>query len=195
MLEITYADLTATLERLGVATDVAEVHGSLSAVACFNGVGGMAIWLDAHLPELSTAISQGDALARESAQSLQGLYTAICEQLANEEFAYSLLMPDDDIDLELRTEAMAHWCQGFLLGMRYSGVTSFQQFHGELGEIIRDITEISQVTAGELEYSEEEEQSYLELLEYLRVGVMLFNETLNQKQANSTTPNVNQSIH
>ena len=195
MQELTYLDLDSALDRLDVATDVAEVHGSLTAVACFNGVDGYDIWLGSHFPELQTAIEEGDALARETRQTILDLYNQICTQLANDDFTYTLLMPDDDADLELRTEAMAHWCQGFLLGMRYSGVTDFNQFNGELGEIINDISEISQVTAGELDYSEEEEQSYSELQEYLRVGVMLFNETLNSKQANTTSPDVNQSLH
>ncbi|MEJ2452288.1 MAG: UPF0149 family protein, partial [Gammaproteobacteria bacterium] len=64
------------------------------------------------------------------------------------------------------------------LGLRFSGVKDPGQFSGELAEILDNIREISQVNSGSLENTEEEEQSYMELVEYLRVGVMLFCETL-----------------
>ncbi|MGD8783033.1 MAG: UPF0149 family protein [Thioalkalispiraceae bacterium] len=189
MQEFDYDEITSALERYGIAADAADCQGSITATACMNGPSGFQLWLESYLEELQDRVNQGDALARETYTLLQKLYQQVCHQLENGEFDYALLLPDDDVDLELRTEAMSHWCQGFLMGLRYSGVTDFNKFTGELGEIIDDITEISQVSAGQLDYSEEEEQSYAELVEYLRVGVMLFNETLNS-QVSDTTPSI-----
>jgi uncharacterized protein YgfB (UPF0149 family) len=190
MQEFDYDEITSAIERLGVMADAAECHGSISATACMSGVNGFTLWLDSYLEGLQDRISEGDALAKETFELMRRIYMSVCQQLENGDFAFSLLLPDDEIDLELRTEAMAHWCQGFLMGLRYGGVSDFSKFSGELGEIIDDISEISQVTAGQLDYSEEEEQSYTELVEYLRVGVMLFNETLNSKVNENS-----QSIH
>ena len=190
MQKFEYDDITSALERFGIAADAAECQGAISATACMNGPNGFQLWLDSYLEELQDRMNEGDAVAKETFDLMQGLYQQVCRQLQNGEFEYALFLPDDEINLEMRTEAMAHWCQGFLMGLRYSGVTDFSKFTGELSEIIDDITEISQVSAGQLEYSEEEEQSYAELVEYLRVGVMLFNETLN-----SQVSETNQSIH
>lgn len=190
MQEFEYEEITAALERFGIAADAAECQGAMSATACMNGPEGFQLWLDSYLEGLQDRMNEGDALAKETLEQMQGFYQHICRQLQNGEFEYALFLPDDEIDLELRTEAMAHWCQGFLMGLRYSGVSDFSKFTGELGEIIEDITEISQVSAGQLDYSEEEEQSYSELVEYLRVGVMLFSETLNSQMSKS-----NKSIH
>ena len=181
MQEINYQDISDALERFGVAADAAECHGSVTATACLSGDNGFSLWLDSYLEGLQSKVDEGDALAKETFETLRQLYLSICQQLQNGDFDYALLLPDDDVDLEIRTEAMAHWCQGFLMGLRYVGVTDLSKFSGELGEIIDDISEISQVTTGQLDYSEEEEQSYTELVEYLRVGVMLFNETLNSQ--------------
>ena len=189
MQEIDYDDITQALERYEIAADAADCQGSITAMACMNGPSGFQLWLESYFDKLQDLVNQGDALAKETFTMLQNLYQQICQQLENGEFQYALLLPDDDVDLEARTEAMSHWCQGFLMGLRYSGVTDFSKFTGELGEIIDDITEISQVTAGQLDYSEEEEQSYTELVEYLRVGVMLFNETLSSK-VSTTTPSI-----
>jgi len=190
MQEFDYEEITAALERFGIAADAAECQGSISAMACMNGPSGFQLWLDSYLEGLQERLNQGDALAKETFDLMQGLYQRVCLQLQNGEFEYALFLPDDEIDLELRTEAMAHWSQGFLMGLQYSGVTDLSKFTGELAEIIDDVTEISQVSAGQLDYSEEEEQSYTELVEYLRVGVMLFNETLHSQMSES-----NQSIH
>lgn len=190
MQEFDYDEITAALERFEISADAAECQGAMSATACMNGLEGFQLWVDAYLEGIQDRLNEGDALAKETLELMQNLYQNICQQLQNGEFEYALFLPDDDIDLELRTEAMAHWCQGFLMGLRCSGVTDFSKFTGELGEIIDDITEISQVSVGQLDYSEEEEQSYAELVEYLRVGVMLFNETLHAQMSKS-----NQSIH
>lgn len=190
MQEFDYDEITSAIERLGVTADAAECHASITATVCLSGTSGFKLWLDSYLEDLQDRTNDGDALAKETFETMRRLYLSVCQQLQNGDFAFALLLPDDEVDLELRTDAMAHWCQGFLMGLRYGGVTDFSKFSGELGEIIDDITEISQVTAGQLDYSEEEEQSYAELVEYLRVGVMLFNETLNA-QVNENS----QSIH
>lgn len=190
MQEFDYDDISSALERVGIAANGAECHGSVSATACMNGSGGFQLWFESYLEELQDSVNEGDALAKESFDLMQLLYQKVCHQLQKGEFEYDLLLPDDEVALEIRTEAMAHWCQGFLMGLRYSGVADFNTFKGELGEIIDDIVEISQMSAGQLEYSEEEEKSFSELTEYLRAGVMLFYETLNS-QVNET----NQSIH
>lgn len=190
MQDFDYDDISSALERMNIAADGAECHGSVSAMACMNGTSGFQLWFDSYLEELQDTVEEGDALAKETFSLMQLLYQKVCHQLQNGEFDYDLLLPDDNVDLEIRTEAMAHWCQGFLMGLRYSGVTDFNNFKDELGEIIDDITEISQVSVGQLDYSEEEEKSFSELIEYLRAGVMLFNETINS-QVNEPS----QSIH
>lgn len=182
MNNVEYQQLTQALQRLEIAADAAECHGAMSAVICLIGEGGMANWLAAHFPEIDAGIAQGNALASELRDLISELYQTVLEQLNNGNFDYALLMPDDDESILLRTDALAHWCQGFLLGLKYSGVNDTSQFSGELAEIIQDISEISQVTSEALENNEEEEQSYAELVEYLRVGVMLFCETLRARK-------------
>ena len=178
MSDIDYQQLTQALVRLQIVADAAECQGAMSAVICLTGEAGLDSWLAAHFPEIDAAIAQGNALANETKQMIVDLYEATLGQLGQGNFEYALLMPDDEDSLHARTDALGHWCQGFLLGLRYSGVSDPGQFTGELAEILGDITEISQVTSAALDDTEEEEQSYTELVEYLRVGVMLFCETL-----------------
>jgi uncharacterized protein YgfB (UPF0149 family) len=178
MSDVDYQQLTQALDRLQIVADAAECQGAISAVICLTGEDGLANWLSAHLPEIDAGLAEGNALASEAKQLIVELYQTTLGQLGQGNFDFALLMPDDEDALSVRTDALGHWCQGFLLGMRYSGVNDVGQFSGELAEILNDITEISQVTSAALDNTEEEEQSYAELVEYLRVGVMLFCETL-----------------
>ena len=188
MSDFDYNLVSAALGRLEISADASECQGAISAVVCLTGTSGLEPWLAAHFPEIEEAAGTGNALARETKQLLSDLYHHVHDQLHSGEFNYELLMPDESDALELRTHALSHWCQGFLLGLRYGGVTDINKFSGELAEILQDITEISQVSGNGLENNEEEEQSYTELVEYLRVGVMLFFETLqNQNRMGQTT--------
>ncbi len=182
MSEFSYQQISDALQRLEIAADAAECHGAISAVACLTGDSGLLAWMDSHFPEIERAIADGNALAVEAKQLLSDLYVHVVKQLQEGEFVYEVLMPGDDEGIDMRTRSLAHWCQGFLLGLRYSGVTDVDRFSGDLAEILQDITEVSQVSDVSLENSEEEEQSYTELVEYLRVGVILFFETLQSRQ-------------
>lgn len=178
MQTVDYYQLSQALERCQIAADAAECQGAMSAVICLTGEDGMENWLAAHFPELETGVAQGNALASEAKALITELYKTTLNSLGQGNLDYALMMPDDEDSIFERTDALGHWCQGFMLGMRFSGVSDPGQFSGELAEILDDIREISQVSAEALENTEEEEQSYTELVEYLRVGVMLFCETL-----------------
>ena len=182
MSDVDYQQLTQALARLEIAADAAECQGAMSAVICLTGEAGLAGWLPLQFPEIDAAVAEGNAFAREARDLIVQLYESTLGQLGQGNLDYALLMPDDDESLFVRTDALGHWCQGFLLGLRYSGVADTSQFTGELAEILADITEISQVSSEALDNTEEEEQSYMELVEYLRVGVMLFCETLRARK-------------
>jgi hypothetical protein len=75
-----------------------------------------------------------------------------------------------------RARALGAWCQGFMIGLQLGGITGSKKLPGDLPEVLRDIAEISKASTDDMENGEEEEASYAELVEYIRVGVMLFRE-------------------
>jgi uncharacterized protein YgfB (UPF0149 family) len=106
--------------------------------------------------------------------------------LGSEDFGFQLLLPDDTAGLGARIEALASWCQGFLLGISHGGVSDIQALPGELPEIVEDFLNIARAENFELENEEEDEAAYMELLEYVRVGVQLFWEELHGHSENDT---------
>ena len=85
-------------------------------------------------------------------------------------------MPPDDNDLLAgRIQALAEWRPSFLYGIGQNKAMPNQTDQGEIQEIVRDLAEIAQAEL--VPYADEDqgqaEESYMELIEFVRVSVML----------------------
>ncbi|TNF37573.1 MAG: YecA family protein, partial [Gammaproteobacteria bacterium] len=86
--------------------------------------------------------------------------------------------PTDEADLIERTEALAEWCQGFTYGLVAGGLKQQAELPVDSAEIIRDLTEIARAGLDEELQDEADEDAYMQLHEYVRMGVLLINEEL-----------------
>lgn len=121
------------------------------------------------------------ATAQALAMDVHGELAANCVRLAratvqglmDEEFDFHLFLPDDETEFELRVRALADWCSAFLAG--YAQAVAQPQtgaFDDESAEILKDMAEIAEATVdAELE-SEEAENNFFELTEYLRFACL-----------------------
>jgi uncharacterized protein YgfB (UPF0149 family) len=176
MSSVTYEAVDNALQRLDIAADAAECHGICTALICTLGEDGRARFFDKGLPELAQALQSGDALAAESRGVLDSLFDDTLRQLGSGQFHFQLFLPADELPLADRARALGAWCQGFMIGLQLGGITGSKKLPGDLPEVLRDIAEISKASTDDMENGEEEEASYAELVEYIRVGVMLFRE-------------------
>jgi uncharacterized protein len=188
MSDFDYASVTQALQRIAIPADAAEIHGAISAILCTQGEAGRAHWLETVLPELPRAMVEGDALAGAAAHLLDAVFDEVSSELASGEFAFTLLLPDDEQDLDERVAALGHWCQGFLLGLQAGGVSNAHGLAAELAEVYQDFSEISQISSGELAADEDDEEAYAELYEYLKVGAILFYEEFQQPPPRADSP-------
>jgi uncharacterized protein YgfB (UPF0149 family) len=111
----------------------------------------------------------------ELASRIMQLYSASEVALQDEEFAFFLLLPDEEEEMALRTAALSSWCDGFLAGFAYESAA--QETNGaavsrETGEVLSDIAAMVQADPPAAEDEEEAEDSYIELVEYLRVAAV-----------------------
>ena len=88
------------------------------------------------------------------------------------------LLPSDAQSLESRTAALAQWCQGFLYGLGSGSIPDVGGLPGDVGEIVRDLTEITRAGVDDGDGEESNEGAYAELVEFVRVGVQLLFEEL-----------------
>lgn len=123
----------------------------------------------------------------ELAESCLRLARASLAALQDEEFAFHLLLPDDDVDVDQRVQALAEWCRGFLAA--YALVISQAPAGGldnDTGESLGDIAAISEATI-DAEADDEESEKYLfEVSEYLRFAIL--NLFASRLEANASDP-------
>jgi len=73
---------------------------------------------------------------------------------------------------------LAEWCQGILYGLGSGRLQDPAALGGEVSEIIRDFTAITQVDVNPDDAEEASEEAYVELVEFVRVGTQLLFEQL-----------------
>jgi len=165
-----YADIEQALSGQRALTDAAEAHGTLAGCLCALADYSFQDWLREILPE-------GRAEA-DAADTLYGLYTATAAALEQTDMEFEPLLPSDAQPLAARTAALAEWCQGFLYGLGSGSIPDVGRLPGDVGEIVRDLTEITRAGVDDGEGEESNEGAYAELVEFVRVGVQLLFEEL-----------------
>lgn len=153
----------------GLQSSPSKLHG----LVCGMLAGGAPLQGEYCLDGLAQA---GDlVLHGELAEQAMRLYAVTAAALLDEEFDFHPLLPEDDAEIVDRTEAMADWCKGFLGGFAHSSVgadKAAQALSEDTSEILRDFAAIAQAGVDEDDGEEEVENSYMELVEYLRFACL-----------------------
>ncbi len=165
-----YSEVQRVLAGERSLADAAEAHGTLAGSLCATVGYRFEDWLQEILPE---------GKAREDAVgTLRELFTSTAGALASQDMEFDLLLPEDEEALDARASALGQWCQGFLYGLGSSALEDAKRLPGDVGEIVRDLTEITRVGVDTGQSAESNESAYAELVEFVRVGVQLVFEEL-----------------
>jgi uncharacterized protein YgfB (UPF0149 family) len=163
----TYDEFERVLRDARAVPEPAEAHGTLAGALCSSRDYGLIEWLHEILPDDSP---DEDAL---QSSVLQNVYDSMVRTLAGNEADFAPLLPDDEVPLSKRADALSSWCQGFLYGLGSGPASDPSKVSTEAGEIIRDFTEITHVGVDADEQNEENEIAFAEVVEFVRVGVQL----------------------
>lgn len=165
-----FSEMTAALSQTELKLHASQVHGLISGVLC----GSLNTEIDWE------QLVMGETLTDATRPAVQGLVEKTGSQLADFLFEFQMLLPDDEEELPVRAEALGVWCQGFLTGLKASGVAITGREPGELTEAINDLIEIAKMNYDEVDSSEEDETAYTELVEYVRVAVIFIYQDLRE---------------
>ncbi len=169
----------------GLTTNPAE----LQAVLCGRLSGGQQL-ADKKVLEVAADLlgASASTMAAIKSDVLQ-LYKDTVEQLEDGNAVFELLLPDDDDSLHERIETLSHWCQNYLSGLGQSGLSGDAPLAADVSEAMRDIAAIAMADSGnsddELDpyassIDEQDEASFFELVEYVRVAVTLIYAEIQQ---------------
>jgi uncharacterized protein YgfB (UPF0149 family) len=89
------------------------------------------------------------------------------------DLGFDLLLPEEELPLDARTAALAQWCQGFLYGLGSRVIQDANGLPGDAGEVVRDLSDITNVGVDPGDDEESNESAFAELVEFVRVGVQL----------------------
>lgn len=163
------------------AAGLAESHGLLCGLVCREACRNPGDFLQ-QLAAMRLVIDPEEALHT----ALTEVWQSTIAQFEDEEFGFSLWLPDDDEPLEERTIALARWCSGFLAGLGSAG--QLDALSQEATEAIGDLQEIARAEltapAADGPESEEDEGAYAEIVEYVRVVALVLREDFRGPQAN-----------
>ena len=173
------ADLTALALNAAETLSVAEIHGV---------VVGLAVWQPEafDLQELVDLVG-ADSLTDEI--NVESFVNASIEALTAEDMSFAPLLPEDDVQLDVRLEALAQWCAGFLAGFGAAGtargMSSLDALPDEVQEIVSDLSAITDIDVDAFAASEtgegapapagaaSAEEDLMQIQEFVKVGVLL----------------------
>ena len=184
--------MNTALRRCGSTWNAGQTHGLLCSQLALAGRDGASRWLAQVLQDTDPESS----VRYECEAMLEALCATTWQQLAERQSEFMLLLPNDDDPAQVRADAMAQWCEGFLHGL-------VSETHGEelrrrlasdpLSDIIKDMIEISRAIAGDEEDAEDNDNAFTELVEYLRVATQLTYEELADIRGPASAPSQSES--
>lgn len=158
-----YKALSEQLNELGVDQHASELHG---VVTGFVAAGGSLARVDTLM----------DWLGLDGGQPQQGLFERLFQdiggQLADPELGFQPLLPGDGEPLSARSRAVSRWCGGFISGFGAGRSGDGPEIDNEVTEVLSDLHKISSMT-DEVPDSDENETDLTEIIEYIRVTVLL----------------------
>ena len=156
-------------------TDPSELHGTVGGLLCADNRASLNHWLASLFPDKTT----DDIKLNDLKQSLGRLFEETRQQLSDPLCSFDLLLPGEDYSFEQQLLALGEWCQGFLIGLNLGGIEDFNRLKGDAKEFAQDMVEIARAGVSyDFSDDEEDQQAYMQLVEYVRVGVMMVKDEL-----------------
>lgn len=135
---MTHSEFQAALGRMRAPIGASEAHGWLCGALC--------VWADYGAPQWLAELARdaGPGVPPAATEpAVEALYEETLESLQSPDFELTPLLPDDAAALGERVESLASWCAGFLYGIGTAGAGESFMRHGDVGEILGDLAEIS----------------------------------------------------
>ncbi len=188
-MTVDYATCRDALERAHATLDASECHGVLCGLLCVTKRFPEERWLN-------EVMDPAESNGTESAHCAKMLRLARREaerQLEAQQYEFQPMLPADETPLTQRGRALARWCRGFLYGLALGGLDESASASKEVREVLTDLSEFTGLDASDSEDDTNAlESDYAELVEYVRVGVMLIHTEL---QARLENPPAGRPLH
>ncbi len=168
------------LTTLLAPNDPAEIHGLLCGLLCVHSLD-----VATCLETVRTELQEAHSLSTDAEYALRELVHGTNRQLQNADLVFMPLLPDDEAPLSQRLMALGEWSQGFLAGLGLAGAEAKQLSPADIKDFLTDVAQIARISI-ETDASQEDETAYMELVEYLRMGVLMIYQERRDRQDGHT---------
>lgn len=151
--------------------DLSEIHGAACGLACRQHGSNSEDFLQ--LLDTLQLVSEPGSDYRSL---LVELFDATRAQLSDDLLRLTLWLPGDEESLGERTASLGQWCTGFLAGLGSGG--GLEDLSEEAREAMEDLTQIAHAEPGGGVSEEDDEEAFVQIVEYLRVVTLLLREEL-----------------
>lgn len=156
--------LKDALEKDSIGVQASECHGLLTGLVCAQSTFDTNKCLATFFRELG----QNEATIKKHASLMQRIVKQIYSDL--DVFEFNIMLPSDKASVIARTEALADWCRGFLLGFGLGNPSESLLESQGVKELLKDFSQFTMVQVDE--ESEQAEKDFFASVEYIRTGVM-----------------------
>ncbi len=181
-----YEELTACLNANNSDLTAAECHAVLCGILSCQTTLNADEWSRRILSgELEAEPGENPVVSHIHEQDVEMVKRLIADamvQLEDPELGFFPLLPDDDDSIEERSAALSEWCHGYLYGLSLGGLKEFKQLSEQAQEFAQDIVEISGLEVAS-EDTEANEEAFFEVVEYLRMGVLMMRDEISPPDA------------
>jgi len=175
--------------RHGAINHPSELHGLMMGEIVGNLRRTAADWLQQVYEHMGVEALDEERYA-SATDDLLSFYQKAIDGIDKDSSAFHLLLPDDDYDLPERVDSLVLWVRGFLEGLAISASDRLKNLDAELQEILKDFVEICQIDS-RVEQDESSEKEFVEITEYVKIGVLNLYAELNEPQIVNEAPEQN----
>jgi uncharacterized protein YgfB (UPF0149 family) len=165
-----YDEVKSVLHKLNTDDTIASAHGILCGFSCVKPD----IKLDDWLNEVLVNIDMNNLNEKNAHEKLAQIYNTTLTQLGDATLNFQLLIADENCTLREQADTLIQWCQGFLVGLGLQKISTHDE---DVLEMIKDFSEISKLDGDVLD-NEENANDLSEIIEFVRMGTLLIQETL-----------------
>lgn len=184
-----FEKVTTLLANNRIFNSASELHGIICGYLCAGGASNeyVLIW---HL------LGQEGKASKIMTDLIERLSRQAYEQLDSPDFAFRMILPNDDEELGQRLRALGNWCEGFISGFGGAYAKGDTTLKDETREVLHDFTAIADIDERSEDGTEKDENDYMEIVEYVRMAVCsVFAQSKSPQEPEGNINSQKESLH
>ena len=179
-----FETVNEVLEPFPELESPAFIQGMLIGLLCADNDIKEAVWIKKLIEE-----AQIKSVKERFLKVLDEVFQDTNKGLNGSGFELQLCIPDDNQSLVLRAAMLGQLSEGVLYGLGLGGALdqAENKISDNVRELVDDLGQIARIDISDLSQSQQDsdaqESDFMELVEFVKVGILTINEELNPTQA------------